>query len=63
MMEKDLPSTQKSQFMYHMLLLFIAAEMRLLGKIPKGLILELGTDQTSSLLATLIVEVDELEKI
>ena len=55
-MEKDLPNQQESVFMYQMLLLWKAMDMRLLGKISvKSLGLEV--EELSSLLATSIVEV------
>lgn len=56
MSEKDLPKPQQNEFFYHMNLLFIAWDLRLFKNFPEGLIKRLGSEGTSSLLATLIIE-------
>ena len=56
-MEKDLPKPRKSEFAYHICLMFVAMELRLFRKLPNGLIKSLEVEEVASLLATLIVEV------
>lgn len=57
-MKSNLPKAKKDVFFYEMALLFTAMDLRLFKKFPKGLIQSLTTEEVSSLLATLIVEVD-----